>query len=190
MIYKITKHSAKIIYVRPSEPSPGSVLLLSLPFLSEKEFLLQQQMPPGTKWHSLAISAQRLMKYLLSLRVSEEVISPAQNWDSVMRQDKDDSSANAHPSPVLTEKKKMGFIHMFKESRKSLCRKSINTALHCSQGEGSQRQFAIRAALFPCCSPHAFHCSEKNYLGSSREYDWTVATAKDWSLKVITDILP
>lgn len=105
-IYKIAKHSAKIIYIRPGEPSLGSVLLLSLPFLSEKEFLLQQQMPPGTNWHSLAISAQSLMKYLLSLRVSEEVISPAQNWDSVMRQDKDDSSANAHSSPVPTETKK------------------------------------------------------------------------------------
>lgn len=45
----------------------------------------------------------RLMKYLLSLRGSEDIST--QNRDSVTRQDKDDSSADAHSIPVLTVKK-------------------------------------------------------------------------------------
>lgn len=37
------------------------------------------------------------MKYLLSLRVFEEMISPTQNSDSVIRQDKEASSTSARP---------------------------------------------------------------------------------------------
>lgn len=168
--YSSSKHSAKakpLLYIIPGEPSHGSTLLLSLQFLSEKEFLLQQQMPPGTNWHSLSISEQRLMKYLLSLRGSEEVISPAQNWDSVMRQDKNDSSANAHSLPVLTVKE-MGFIHMFKESREPLCKtKSDNTAVHCSWGQGSQRK-GKKMLLLQTISHLMHFIAWKNYLWSSR----------------------
>jgi len=90
-----------------------------------------------------------------------------------MRQDKDDLSANAHPSPVLTVKN-IGFVHMFKESREPLCRKSINATLHCSQEEESQSKSAVRVGLFPMPHPAPPRCISllgKSYLGSSREYD-------------------
>lgn len=83
------------------------------------------------------------MKYLLSLRVFEEVISPTQNSDSVIRQDKEASFTSARPSPVLTVK---NGIHSHIQGTQEASvqgkkKKSINAALHCSHGEDHKECF-------------------------------------------------